>query len=250
MAKKYTAEELAEILAKHLKWRRGESDGARANLADANLAGADLTDADLTGADLTDANLADANLADANLAGADLTDADLTGANLAGADLTDADLTGADLTGADLTDADGIDPTSTASTASSKTREEWLAQRASSDEDRAKRFRERNPTIPVVEALDARILAAVTTGGGKLDMSDWHTCDTTHCRAGWAIHLAGQEGYALEEELGSAERAGRAIYRASTGRVPHFFASTDDALEDIKACAARESSTPESKQPA
>ena len=71
-------------------------------------------------------------------------------------------------------------------------------------------------------------------------MSDWHTCETTHCRAGWAIHLAGAAGYALEQKLGSAELAGRAIYLASTGRAPSFYASDEDALEDLRRCATEE----------
>ena len=42
---------LADVLAEHAKWRRGEG-GARANLARANLAGAYLADANLARADL------------------------------------------------------------------------------------------------------------------------------------------------------------------------------------------------------
>jgi hypothetical protein len=68
-------------------------------------------------------------------------------------------------------------------------------------------------------------------------MRDWHVCETTHCRAGWAILLAGKAGYELEAKLGSAELAGVAIYRASTGRVPYFFDTTERALADIRRCA-------------
>jgi hypothetical protein len=68
-------------------------------------------------------------------------------------------------------------------------------------------------------------------------MTTWHTCETTHCRAGWAIHLAGAHGAKLESQVGPF-RAGIAIYTASTGRVPHFFASTKNALKDIERCAA------------
>ena len=108
--------------------------------------------------------------------------------------------------------------------------------------ERMRRFRERNPEVPIVEHLDRKLFDAVTTGGGSLEMGAWHTCETTHCRAGWAIHLAGPAGYALQESLGGergggAERAGRAIYRASTGRVPHFYATNERALEDIRRCA-------------
>ena len=33
-------------------------------------------------------------------------------------------------------------------------------------------------------------------------MGDWHTCETTHCLAGWAVHLSGPAGYALEALVG------------------------------------------------
>ena len=36
----------------------------------------------------------------------------------------------------------------------------------------------------------------------SLYMRDWHHCKTSHCIAGWAIHLAGEEGYALERQIG------------------------------------------------
>jgi hypothetical protein len=187
---------------------------ARANLTDANLVGANLTDANFTGADLTGANLAVATLAHANF-----TDADLTGANFAAADLTGADLAGA-------RNAPDLPPT-----------EETDEQREARYAERAARFRERFPEVPVVEALDAKILDAINVEGCKLDMSAWHKCETTHCRAGWALTLAGKEGEALETKYGPAD-AGRRIYLASTGYVPNFYATDLEALADIKARAA------------
>jgi hypothetical protein len=93
--------------------------------------------------------------------------------------------------------------------------------------------------VPVVENLDARILAYVENGTGVLDMSRWHGadghwCGTTHCRAGWAVHEAGAPGKVLQDKYGP-HRAGMMIYRASTGRAPHFFATNERALEDIRA---------------
>ena len=90
--------------------------------------------------------------------------------------------------------------------------------------------------IPVVEELDAKILAAIAAGG-SLDMRVWHTCRTTHCRAGWAITLAGDAGRDLEARVGSAA-AGALIYYESTGTVPDFHASNDAALESIRTAAA------------
>ncbi len=179
------------------------------------------------GANLTGAYLTGANLAGANLAGAYLTGAYLTGANLA-----DADLTGANLAGAKNVPTD-VTPESPAVPYERKPAKERYAERAA-------RFRERNPDVPVIEALDAKILGAVESGKGKLDMSTWHKCETTHCRAGWAITLAGEVGAALESKYGP-QRAGAMIYQASTGRIPHFFATDARALEDIREQAALQS---------
>ena len=74
-------------------------------------------------------------------------------------------------------------------------------------------------------------------------MSDWHSCETTHCRAGWAIHLAGAAGRTLEYCYGPAT-AGAIISVLSCpeleGKVPDFYASNDEALADIKRLAAME----------
>lgn len=106
-------------------------------------------------------------------------------------------------------------------------------------------------SVPVVKDLDAEILKAIERGG-KLNMDTWHgrpcpvlpgesrlraqACGTTHCRAGWAIHLAGEAGIALESIMGP-EAAGKCIYLASTGFVPDFYAGNEEAMEDIKRCA-------------
>ena len=154
-----------------------------------------------------------------------------------GADLTDTDL----LAGANLTDADLTDAYRSESSAKPETerRAEWEARRAQSRKARAEAFRSRNPNVPVVEKLDLRILKAIESGAVSLEMGTWHSCETTHRRAGLSIHLAGDAGYALEKELGP-ERAGRAIYLASTGRAPDFFASNEAAMADIRRCAETE----------
>ena len=172
-------------------------------LTRADLRGADLTRAVLTRADLRDADLTRAVLTRADLRDADLRDADLTGADLTGADLRDADLTGAVLTRAVLTGADL-----------------------------------RDANVPVIAHIDATILAAIEAGG-HLKMNNWHTCGTTHCRAGWAITLAGEAGLKLESVIGSSA-AGALIYNKSrpNQRIPDFYASDDAALADIRACAA------------
>ena len=132
--------------------------------------------------------------------------ADLSGADLRGANLRDADLGDAYLGGADLGGAKGI------------------------------------PPIPKIDNLDGAILAAIEAGGA-LEMGNWHGpddhwCGTTHCRAGWAIHEAGQEGKALQDAFGVAA-AGALIYAASYPDlpVPDFYCSNEAALKNIEARA-------------
>lgn len=78
---------------------------------------------------------------------------------------------------------------------------------------------------------------------GALEMRTWHTCDTTHCRAGWVVTLAGEKGRALED-ASSTLFAAMQIYHASCPAVPvspvRFFGTNDKALEDMERCAAEE----------
>jgi hypothetical protein len=96
-----TQEQIAVVLADHLKWLRNEG-GQRADLRSAYLQGADLQRADLQRADLQGAYLQGAYLQGADLQRADLQGAYLQGAYLQGAYLQRAYLQRADLQGADL----------------------------------------------------------------------------------------------------------------------------------------------------
>ena len=73
-------------------------------------------------------------------------------------------------------------------------------------------------------------------------MGEWHSCDTTHCRAGWVVFLAGEAGMELEKEVGTPHAA-LMIYKASSPiRVSptRFYESNDKAMADIKRCAEEE----------
>ena len=73
--KRYTPEELAEVLRLHKLWAQDEDGGIRADLHGADLRGANLYGANLYGADLRGANLHGADLYGADLHGADLYEA-------------------------------------------------------------------------------------------------------------------------------------------------------------------------------
>ena len=73
-------------------------------------------------------------------------------------------------------------------------------------------------------------------------MEKWHTCNTEHCRAGWVVTLAGDEGKKLEEKTYTLFAAMQ-IYKASSPiRVSptRFFEDNETAMKDIERCAEEE----------
>ncbi len=136
--------------------------------------------------------------------------------------LRDADLSGADLSGAILRDADL----------------------------RGAPFK--------IENIHSKIFIAASKLGA-LDMGQWHhPCGTTHCRAGWAVALAGDAGKTLEWSHGTSAAA-TLIYLASDPKlqkVPDFYCDNETALADMKRLAELESAranqplpeTPEGKE--
>ncbi|HQS98623.1 MAG TPA: pentapeptide repeat-containing protein, partial [Novosphingobium sp.] len=119
-------------------------------------------------------------------------------------DLRGADLRDADLSGADLRDAD-------------------------------------LSGAPIIAQIHQRVYEAASQPNA-LNMSDWHTCDTTHCRAGWVVALAGDEGKALEKRIGTPAAA-TLIYLASDPtleKFPSFYCDDATALADMKRLAELE----------
>jgi uncharacterized protein YjbI with pentapeptide repeats len=140
---------------------------------------------DLSRAYLGEANLHGANFTDANLSCADLSGANLQGANLRYADLRYATLRGANLDGA-LID------------------------------------------YQIEEGLLLKVAQHALQDGAldmTLDMTDWHSTDTTHSIAGWAAALS-EKTYILAVTHGH-EIAGL----LTLGHEAHkyFFASDEDA---------------------
>ncbi|MBX3629341.1 MAG: pentapeptide repeat-containing protein [Nitrosomonas sp.] len=206
-----------------------------ANLSGAGLIGADLSDADLSGANLSDADLRRAKLSGADLSGANLSDADLrraklSGAGLIGADLSDADLSGAGLSGANLSGAN-------LSGAGLSGADLSGANLSDADLRRAK--------LPLIISID-NLFSFVDDqirAGGNLDMGDWHTCETTHCIAGWVTTLAGDAGRVAENLLGTNAAAALIINQSCPyleGKVPNFYVTNEGGLEFIKNCAEKE----------
>jgi len=214
------------------------ADLCRADLRDADLCRADLCSADLRGADLRGADLCRADLCRADLRSADLRGADLRGADLRGADLRGADLCSADLRGADLRGADLC----SADLRSADLRRADLCRvnlcRADLRDANLPRW------IPHIDNIHRAVHAAASKPNA-LDMRIWHktdACGTTHCRAGWVIHLAGAAGEVLEGVYGTSAAAAL-IYQASDPkleRIPDFYVSNETALADMQRLAEAE----------
>lgn len=211
--RKITEEQLQLVLQNHklrLKCNAGEwanltgYDLRAHDLSGLNLQKADFQDSDLSEVDFRDSYLARCCFRRCNLKGADMRRAHLVNADLRDADLSGAQLRYVNLSGVYLQGAKGL------------------------------------PEAPKIANIDRAILNAIQSHG-KLRMATWHTCDTTHCRAGWAIHLCGEAGYKLEEQFGPST-AGALIYAASrpTERVPDWGATDEEAMDDMLSAAGLE----------
>lgn len=97
--------------------------------------------------------------------------------------------------------------------------------------------------VPIIESIHQKVFDAASAPNA-LAMNTWHTCGTTHCRAGWVVHLAGDAGYALERFF-NTELAALKIYDASSDLPKvspvHFYDGNEAALADMKRMAELES---------
>ena len=96
--------------------------------------------------------------------------------------------------------------------------------------------------IPMIKNIHKAVLKAIKKEGCKLNMNSWHTCETTHCRAGWVVILAGEEGLKLEKETSTAFSAYQ-IYKASSDikvSFNDFYVNDKKAMESIIECARLE----------
>jgi hypothetical protein len=93
--------------------------------------------------------------------------------------------------------------------------------------------------VPVLDGIHQKVYEAASAPCA-LKMDSWHTCATTHCRAGWVVTLAGEAGKALETRHGTL-LAAMMIYDASCPdfRITpcRFFDGELDALADMKKLA-------------
>ena len=95
--------------------------------------------------------------------------------------------------------------------------------------------------VPIIENIHQTVYAAASAPKA-LDMSTWHTCGTTHCRAGWVVTLAGAPGAALEKRF-DTPLAAWLIYKASDPNIkylPNWFTDNASALADMKRLAEEE----------
>ena len=97
-----------------------------------------------------------------------------------------------------------------------------------------------NLPVPFVENLDIKIYEAVTEYPALFCMGVWHwkfnPCGTQHCWAGWAIHIAGPQAYAIEKQECSPFAALCVMKKANPDmdKIPNFYSTREKALEAIK----------------
>lgn len=91
-----------------------------------------------------------------------------------------------------------------------------------------------SPFVPKIENIDKAVYEACLQPDA-LNMDTWHTCETTHCRAGWVVHLAGKEGKELDM-FHNTLLAAQLIYLESGSPISpvRFFDTNADAMADMK----------------
>lgn len=95
------------------------------------------------------------------------------------------------------------------------------------------------PLPPAEEAMSLlkKIAEIVVANPSLLTMNAWHSGEA-HCIAGWAVHLSGDKGYALENELSDAVHgktavAGTILLGIEASRL--FFLPKERALAELEA---------------
>nr|DAH75521.1 MAG TPA: hypothetical protein [Caudoviricetes sp.] len=96
------------------------------------------------------------------------------------------------------------------------------------------------PSVPVIKGIHTEVYKSASQPEA-LNMGTWHTCGTTHCRAGWVVTLAGEEGKKLESFF-NTELAAMLIYRESGSPInpARFYDGESEALADMKRLADEE----------
>ncbi len=95
--------------------------------------------------------------------------------------------------------------------------------------------------VPFIPNIHQAVYAAAAQPNA-LDMGSWHKCETTHCRAGWVVALAGEAGSAMEYCLGTAAAAALIYIKSDPNleKIPDFYANNEEALADMKRLAEQE----------
>lgn len=82
------------------------------------------------------------------------------------------------------------------------------------------------PEAAVAAELIKQVAVEALKDDESLDMLDWHTCESVHCISGWAVHLSGPAGCALEDQVGSYSAGALLLGLEAAG---YFYATRDAA---------------------
>lgn len=160
------------------------------------------------------------SFANAKLAVTEFTDCDLSGADLSGANLDGAYFHNCDLRGVKLSHL----PMSAVLTGSLINFEDLPLN---------------GLDIPYIPDIHQAVYAAVTAEGCVLDMSTWHMCESSHCRAGWVNTIAFGENRLMAEDRVPTPHLALAVYLKAhpTMPVPSWYAMDSWAMADIEKLA-------------
>jgi hypothetical protein len=97
------------------------------------------------------------------------------------------------------------------------------------------------PPTPIIADIHQTVFAAASQPHA-LAMQTWHTCENTHCWAGWVVTLAGPAGKALETFFDTPLAAMKILDASSPLRVSpvRFFENNEDALREMRKLADQE----------
>ncbi len=175
-------QELEKTLSCHKEWLDSDGEnGVKAEFYEADLRGANLRGANLRYANLQYVDLRSANLYGTDLSRANLRSADFYDANLHNANLRDADLRSADFRGADLQYANFYDANLQYANLKNANLQNVDLRYANLENTKI--------DYQTQEGLLKKIADIVLSDNSKLNMVNWHLCETTHCLAGWTCHL-------------------------------------------------------------
>jgi hypothetical protein len=196
----------------HAEWLKDNMQGQRLYLVDENFASQDLSGKDFSYATFINCNFSKANLIEANFSFTCIKDCNFHNAVLCKSSFDHSDIWSSSFVFASLKDSTFKYSTIYHSNFKTSDCTNCNFKNAHLHSINFKQTTLKNSNfenitgIKIVSDTQQRLIAVAKdalASKDTLQMDLWHTCNTTHCIAGWAIHHAGEIGYCMENEIGA-----------------------------------------------